>query len=93
MLACVAVKAPGFGDRRKAMLEDIGALTGGHVLAEELGVKLEHVSVDDLGKANRVVVTNEHTTIVGGQGDKKAISARIEQIRHDIKASTSDYDK
>ena len=93
VLTCVAVKAPGFGDRRKAMLEDIGALTGGRVLAEELGVKLENVSVEDLGKASRVVVTNEHTTIVGGQGDKKGITARIDQIRHDIKASTSDYDK
>jgi len=92
-LHCVAVKAPGFGDRRKAMLEDIAVLTGGRVVAQELGKKLEHVGPDDLGRAERVVVTQEETTIVGGAGDRKAIEARIEQLRQQIKDSKSDYDR
>jgi len=92
-LACVAVKAPGFGDRRKEMLEDIAILTGGQVVAEEAGVKLEHVTVRQLGRASRVVITHEDTTIIGGHGDEKAISGRVEQLRRQIKETKSDYDK
>jgi len=92
-LACVAVKAPGFGDRRKAMLQDIALLTGGQLLAEELGLKLEHVKLDDLGRARRVVIDREKTTIVGGGGSKVQISGRVEQIKREIKSSTSDYDR
>ena len=92
-LRCVAVKAPGFGDRRKAMLEDLGILTGGRVLAEELGVRLESVSLDDLGRAKRVVVTRDDTTIVGGGGDKHAIEGRCNELRRQIKDATSDYDR
>jgi chaperonin GroEL len=92
-LVCVAVKAPGFGDRRKALLEDIAVLTGGQVVAEETGVKLEHVTPTQLGRASRVVVKQEDTTIIGGQGDKKAISGRVEQLRKQIKETKSDYDK
>jgi chaperonin GroEL len=92
-LTAVAVKAPGFGDRRKAMLEDIALLTGGHLLAEELGEKLEGVTLAELGRAARVVVTKENTTIIGGRGDAKAIAGRAEQIRGEIQRSTSDYDK
>ncbi len=93
VLACVAVKAPGFGDRRKAMLEDMAILTGGRVIAEEIGVKLEHVSVDDLGRAKRAVVDRETTTIIGGAGDKQAIAGRCEELRRQIKDTTSDYDR
>ena len=92
-LACVAVKAPGFGDRRKAMLEDIALLTGGQVIAEETGVKLEHVAPNQLGRASRVVVKQEDTTIIGGGGDKRAITARVELLRRQILESKSDYDK
>jgi chaperonin GroEL len=92
-LTAVAVKAPGFGDRRKAMLEDMAILTGGRVIAEELGRTLESVTLTDLGRAARIVVTKEHTTIVGGHGDPKAIAGRTEQLRAEIKRSTSDYDK
>jgi chaperonin GroEL len=92
-LACVAVKAPGFGDRRKAMLEDIAILTGGQVIAEETGVKLEHVKAEQLGRASRIVVKQEDTTIVGGGGDKRATAGRIEQLRKQIKDTKSDYDK
>jgi chaperonin GroEL len=92
-LNSVAVKAPAFGDRRKAMLEDMAVLTGGRVVASELGVKLEHVTLEGLGRARRVVVTRDHTTIVGGQGDKKAIAARIEHIRRQMKETTSDHDR
>jgi chaperonin GroEL len=92
-LLCVAVKAPGYGDRRKAMLEDVAVLTGGQVISEETGVKLEHVEPRQLGRANRVVVKQEDTTIIGGQGDKRAIAGRIEQIRRQIKDSKSDYDR
>jgi len=93
VLPCVAVKAPGFGDRRKAMLEDIAILTGGRLIAEELGVKLEHLTLDDLGSAKRVVVTRDDTTIVGGAGKRAAIEARCQEIRHQIDMATSDYDK
>ncbi|HEY0711440.1 MAG TPA: chaperonin GroEL, partial [Polyangia bacterium] len=92
-LACVAVKAPGFGDRRKEMLRDIAVLTGGQVIAEELGMKLEHVRVGDLGRARRIVVDREKTTIVGGAGNKDDIAARIELIRREMKHATSDYDR
>ncbi|MCS7184441.1 MAG: chaperonin GroEL [bacterium] len=92
-LRCVAVKAPGFGDRRKEMLEDIAILTDGQVISEEKGIKLEKASLDMLGKAKRVVVDKENTTIVGGAGIKDAIKARIKQIEQQIEKSTSDYDK
>jgi chaperonin GroEL len=92
-LACAAVKAPGFGDRRKAMLEDIAILTGGRVLSEELGVSLEHVGLGDLGRASRVVAARDTTTIIGGAGDRAAIAGRVEHIRREIKDTTSDYDR
>jgi chaperonin GroEL len=92
-LVCAAVKAPGFGDRRKAMLEDLAILTGGQVVAEELGLKLEHVGMPQLGRASRVVLARDTTTIIGGAGDKKAINGRIEQIRAQIKETTSEYDR
>lgn len=92
-LACVAVKAPGFGDRRKAILEDIGLLTGAQVVAEEMGVRLEHVSPSQLGRATRVVVRPDSTTIIGGSGDKLAILGRVEQLRRQIHETKSDYDR
>lgn len=92
-LRCCAVKAPGFGDRRKAMLQDIALLTGAQVISEELGIKLDHVGLDQLGNAERVVVDKDATTIVGGRGDRKQIDARIEQIRREIERATSDYDR
>ena len=92
-LACAAVKAPGFGDRRKAMLEDLAILTGGQLVAEELGLKLENVGIAQLGRASRVVMTRETTTVIGGAGDRQAINGRIEQIRAQIKETTSDYDR
>ena len=90
---CVAVKAPGFGDRRKAMLEDIAVLTGGKVIMEELGLELKDVTLDDLGKAKTVRVEKENTIIVGGAGEKSDIEARINQIKAQIEESTSDFDK
>jgi chaperonin GroEL len=92
-LRSCAVKAPGFGDRRKAMLQDIAILTGGQVIAEELGLKLESVTLEQLGRAKRVVVNKDDATIVGGAGDRPAIDARIGQIRAEITKTTSDYDK
>src|SRR5271157_5012414 len=92
-LKVAAVKAPGFGDRRKAMLEDIAILTGGTVISEDLGVKLENVTLDMLGKAKKVVIGKEETTIVDGAGKKKEIEGRINQIRAQIEETTSDYDK
>ena len=92
-LPCVAVKAPGFGDRRKAMLEDLAILTGGEMVAEELGLKLEHVALEHLGRARRVVVARETTTVIGGGGDKRAIADRAEQLRKQIEEAKSDYDK
>jgi len=92
-LHCIAVKAPGFGDRRKAMLEDIAILTGGRVIAEELGVKLENVALNDLGRAKRLVVDKDNTTIVDGAGKKADIEGRIKQIRAQIEETTSDYDR
>jgi chaperonin GroEL len=92
-LRSCSVKAPGFGDRRKAMLEDIAVLTGGTVISEALGIKLGNVTPEMLGRAKRVVVDKENTTIVGGGGDKNAIDGRVEQIRREIAKTTSDYDK
>ncbi|MDB5455898.1 MAG: chaperonin GroEL [Caulobacter sp.] len=92
-LRVAAVKAPGFGDRRKAMLEDIAVLTGGQVVSEDLGIKLENVSLDMLGRAKKVTITKDDTTIVDGAGDKAAIEARISQIKAQIEDTTSDYDK
>jgi chaperonin GroEL len=92
-LKSCAVKAPGFGDRRKAMLQDIAELTGAMLVAEELGVTLEHVAMEQLGHATRVVVDKDNTTIIGGAGDRKRIDARIEQLRREIEKSTSDYDR
>ena len=92
-LSCVAVKAPGFGDRRKAMLEDIAILTGGKVIAEELGIKLENVTLQDLGRAKRLVVDKDNTTIIDGAGKKVDIEGRIKQIRAQIDETTSDYDR
>ena len=90
--AC-AVKAPGFGDRRKAMLEDISILTGGNAIMEETGLKLESVKLEELGKARRVTVTKDNTTIIDGGGKQKAIEGRIKQIRTQIDETTSDYDR
>jgi len=92
-LPCAAVKAPGFGDRRKAMLQDIAILTGGQLIAEELGIKLENVGMDQLGKAKRVVIDKDTTTIVGGYGEKAAIDGRCRELRKQIEETTSDYDK
>jgi chaperonin GroEL len=93
ILNAAAVKAPGFGDRRKAMLEDIAVLTGGRLIAEELGVKLENIGLEDLGRARRVIITKENTTIVDGAGTSDAIQARIKQIEAQIETTTSDYDR
>ena len=92
-LKSCAVKAPGFGDRRKAMLEDLAILTGGQVVSEDIGLKLEHVVMDQLGRAKRIVVDKENTTIIGGSGERRQIDGRIEQIRREIEKTTSDYDK
>ena len=92
-LHCAAVKAPGFGDRRKAMLEDIAILTGGRVVSEDLGVKLESITLEDLGTAKRITIDKENTTIVDGGGDRKALDGRVKQIRAQIEETTSDYDK
>jgi len=87
------VKAPGFGDRRKALLQDMAVLTGGQVISEELGFKLEHVTIEQLGRAKRVVIDKDTTTIIGGAGDRKLIDGRIDQIRREIEKTTSDYDR
>jgi len=92
-LKVAAVKAPGFGDRRKAMLQDIAILTGGQAISEDLGIKLEHVKLDVLGKAKRVMIDKENTTIVNGAGKKKDIEGRIAQIKAEIEETTSDYDR
>ncbi len=92
-LQCAAVKAPGFGDRRKAMLQDIATLTGGQVISEELGLKLENVALQDLGKAKKVVIDKDDTTIIEGTGTKKDIEARCSEVRQQIENSTSDYDR
>ncbi len=92
-LACIAVKAPGFGDRRKAMLEDIAILTGGRAISEELGIKLENITLQDLGRAKRIVVDKDNCTIIDGAGKKADIEGRIKQIRAQIEETTSDYDR
>jgi len=92
-LQVAAVKAPGFGDRRKAMLEDIAVLTGGRCLTEDLGIKLENITLDDLGRAKRVTIDKENTTIVEGDGSTKDIQGRVNQIRRQIEETTSDYDR
>ncbi len=93
VLKCVAVKAPGFGDRRKAMLEDIAVLTGGQLVSEELGTKLEDAKLAQLGTAKRVIADKDDTTIIGGAGDRKAIEGRLQQLRLEIGKTTSDYDR
>jgi chaperonin GroEL len=93
VLKSVAVKAPGFGDRRKAMLADMAVLTGGQLVSEEIGIKLEDVQLAQLGRAKRVVADKDTTTIIGGAGDRKAIDGRMAQIRREIEKATSDYDK
>jgi chaperonin GroEL len=92
-LACCAVKAPGFGDRRKAMLEDIATLTGGKAITEDLGIKLENLKLDDLGRAKKVIVDKDNTTIIDGAGKAKDIQGRIKQLRAQIEETTSDYDR
>ncbi len=92
-LQVAAVKAPGFGDRRKAMLEDIAILTGGRLLSEDLGIKLENVTLDDLGRAKRVVIDKENTTVIEGEGKNSDIQGRVSQIRRQIEETTSDYDR
>jgi chaperonin GroEL len=92
-LHCAAVKAPGFGDRRKEMLEDIAILTGGRVVSEDLGVKLETITLKDLGTAKRITVDKDNTTIIDGGGDRKRLEARVKQIRAQIEETTSDYDR
>jgi chaperonin GroEL len=92
-LQCCAVKAPGFGDRRKAMLEDIATLTGGKALTEDLGIKLENVKIEDLGRAKKIVVDKDNTTIVEGAGKASEIEGRVKQIRRQVEETTSDYDR
>ena len=92
-LKCCAVKAPGFGDRRKSMLEDIAILTGGKVISEDLGIKLENIKLNDLGRAKRITVDKDNTTIIDGAGDKDDIEARVKQIRAQTEETTSDYDR
>jgi chaperonin GroEL len=93
VIKCCTVKAPGFGERRTAMMEDIAILTGGTVVAEELGLKLENVKIEDLGQATRIEVTKDNTIIIGGAGQADAISTRVQNIRTQIEEATSDYDK
>jgi chaperonin GroEL len=92
-LACCAVKAPGFGDRRKAMLQDVATLTGGQAITEDLGIKLENIKLEDLGKVKKVVVDKDNTTLIEGAGSTKEIEGRIKQIRAQIEETTSDYDR
>jgi chaperonin GroEL len=93
VLRCVAIKAPGFGDRRKAMLEDMAVLTGGQVISEELGLRLEELTLEQLGRAERVVVDKDCATLIGGAGERAAIEGRMQQIRREIEQATSDYDR
>ena len=92
-LQCVAVKAPGFGDRRKEMLEDIAILTGGKAISEDLGVKLENVKIEELGRAKKVIIDKDNTTIIAGAGKATEIEGRIKQLRTQIEDANSDYDK
>jgi chaperonin GroEL len=93
VLPCAAVKAPGFGDRRKAMLQDMAILTGGKVIAEELGIKIENITVAELGQSKRVVIDKDNTTVIGGAGTKTAIEGRCSEIRKQIADATSEYDR
>ncbi|NQT84684.1 chaperonin GroEL [bacterium] len=93
VLKCAAVKAPGFGDRRKAMLEDVATLTSGNMISEDLGIKLENISIPDLGEAKRIIIDKDNTTIIEGSGSKNAIKARVSQIKLQIDETTSDYDR
>ncbi len=93
VINCVAVKAPGFGDRRKEMLQDIAVVTGGTFISSELGIKLENITLEDLGQARKIVVDKENTTIVEGAGKKEDIMARMNQIKKQIEETTSDYDR
>jgi chaperonin GroEL len=93
VLSCIAVKAPGFGDRRKAMLQDMAILTGGQVVSEELGLKLDKIDIEQLGGAKRIVVDKDNTTIVGGRGKKTDVEARCNELRRQITETTSDYDR
>src|SRR5207237_6225155 len=93
ILNVAAVKAPGYGDRRKAMLEDIAILTGGTAIMKDLGVELDKIEIDQLGQAKKVEIDNDNTTIIEGAGDTEAIQGRIEQIRREIDVTTSDYDR
>jgi chaperonin GroEL len=92
-LQCAAVKAPGFGDRRKAMLEDIATLTGGRAITEDLGIKLENIKIEDLGKAKKITIDKDNTTIVEGAGAQSAIEGRVKQLRAQVEDTTSDYDR
>ncbi|MFN9975251.1 MAG: chaperonin GroEL, partial [Phycisphaerae bacterium] len=92
-LRVAAVKAPGFGDRRKALLQDIAVLTGGTVISEETGLKLENATLNDLGRAEKITVDKDNTTIVNGAGSKDGIDARISEIKAQIEKTTSDYDR
>ena len=92
-LKAAAVKAPGFGDRRKAMLQDIATLTGGQVITDDLGIKLENITINDLGSARRIVIDKDNTTIIDGAGEKEKIDVRVKQIRTQIEDTTSDYDR
>src|SRR5215475_4811556 len=92
-LNCCAVKAPGFGDRRKEMLKDIAILSGGNAITEDLGLKLENLTLEDLGKAKRVTIDKDNTTIVEGRGASKAIEGRVKEIRNQVEKTTSDYDR
>jgi len=92
-LQCAAIKAPGFGDRRKAMLEDIAILTGGQVISEDLGIKLENITLNDLGSAKRIAIDKDNTTVVDGAGERSALEGRVRQIRTQIEETTSDYDR
>ena len=92
-LHVAAVKAPGFGDRRKAMLEDIAILTGGKMISEEMGYKLENTKIEDLGRAKRITIDKDNTTIIDGAGDRAALEGRVKQIRAQIEETTSDYDR
>jgi chaperonin GroEL len=92
-LSCAAVKAPGFGERRKAMLQDISTLTGGNVISEDIGIKLENVKVEDLGRAKKVVIDKENSTIIEGAGKSEDIEGRVKQIKKEIETTTSDYDR
>jgi chaperonin GroEL len=93
VLACAAVKAPGYGDRRKAMMEDLAVLTGGQVVSEELGLQLESIKLEQLGRVQRAVIHRDHTTLIGGAGDKVAIRGRCQELRKQIEQATSDYER